>query len=92
MRDDGRSTSATFSGPRNVLELYTVPKSVVLLSRNRNPNTTQNEDVYAISCRPQVPGAVTSGQNVNTAESYDVVKLEVASSSGFRDIQNKIIS
>ena len=67
-------------------------ESVEPLSRNRNPNMTQNEHVYAIWCRPDVAGDVISGQNVKTIEGYAVINVEAASFSSFRDIQKKIIS
>ena len=47
---------------------------------------TQNEHVYAICCRPEVAGAVTSGENVKTIEGYTMLHFEVASFSSFRDI------
>ena len=51
----------------------------------------QNEDVYAISCRPEVADDVISGENVKTSDSYAVLNFEVDSLSSFRDIK-KIIS
>ena len=53
---------------------------------------TQDEHVYAICCRPEVPGDVMSSENVNTMESYAVLCVEVASFSSSRDIQKMIIS
>ena len=52
---------------------------------------TQNEHVYAISCRPEIAGDVICGNSVKTIEGYAVLNFEVASFSRFRDIQ-KIIS
>ena len=52
----------------------------------------QNEHVYAICCRPEVDNDVLSGGSVKTIDGYALENLEVASSSSFRDIQNKIIS
>ena len=48
---------------------------------------TQNEDVYAICCGPEVACDVISGGNVNHVEGYAVLNFEVASFSCFRDIQ-----
>ena len=47
---------------------------------------TQNEHAYAILCRAEVTGDVTSGQNVKTVEGYAELNFEVASFSSFRDI------
>ena len=62
------------------------------LSRNRHPNVTKNEQVYAICCRPEVAGDVISRENMKTLESYAALNFEVASFSSFRDIPPKIIS
>ena len=59
------------------------------LSINCDPNLTQNEHVYAISCRPEVGDDVISGGGVKTIEGYVVLKFEVASSNSFRDIPKK---
>ena len=50
---------------------------------------TKNGHVYAIYCRPEVAGDVTSCRNVKTNESYEKVKFEDDSSSSFRDIKKK---
>ena len=55
--------------------------------RNRNPNMTQNEHIYAICCRPEVVGDVFSGENVNTAEGYVLLYFEAARFTNFRYIQ-----
>ena len=52
---------------------------------------TQNEQGYAICCRPEVAGDVISGENVKTIEGYAALNFEAASFSSFRDIK-KIIS
>ena len=68
--------------------LGTSLKSTELLSRNRDPNVTKNEHVYAISCLLKVVSDVISCRNVKTTEGYVVVNFEGASSGGFRDIKN----
>ena len=40
---------------------------------------TQNEDIYAICCRPEVPGDAVSGGNVKTIEIYTALNFEIAS-------------
>ena len=40
---------------------------------------TKKEHVYAICCRPEVAGAVISGENVKTIEGYAVLNFDVAS-------------
>ena len=45
------------------------------LSRNRHPNMTQNEDVYAICCRPEVAGDVIFGGNVKALDGYAVLNF-----------------
>ena len=66
---------------------------VELLSRNRDPNLTQNLHVNLhvcmICCRPEVVYDVISGRNVSTIEGYLLVNFEVASSSSFRDTEKK---
>ena len=58
------------------------------LSRNRDPNMTQIEHVYAICCLPEVAGGdVICGENVKTNEGYAVLNLVVVSLISFRDIQ-----
>ena len=47
---------------------------------------TQNEDVYAICCLPEVGGVVMSSENVRTIKCYAGLNFEVAISSSFRDI------
>ena len=53
-------------------------------------NMTQNEDVYAICCRPEVAGDVISGENVRTIEGYAVLNFEVASFSSFMEAETDI--
>ena len=62
-------------------------ESVELLSRNCDPNMTQNEHVCVICCRPEVGCDVISGEKVETVLGYIVVNFEVAISSRFRDIK-----
>ena len=50
---------------------------------------TQNENVYAIYCWPEVAGDVISGGNVKTIEGYVVLNLEAASISSFQENQNQ---
>ena len=64
-------------------------KSVEPLSRNRDPNITQNEHVYAICSRPEVAGDVISSENVRAIEGYALLEFELASISGFRENQNQ---
>ena len=47
----------------------------------------QNENVYAICCRPEIAGDVFSGGNVNTIEGYAVLNFEVAGFISFWDIK-----
>ena len=54
------------------------------LSRNIDPNVTQNEHVYAIWGRPEVAGDVVSGVNVQTMEGYAVLIFAAPSMSSFR--------
>ena len=67
-------------------KLYNFSESVEPLSRNRDPNMTHNEYVYAICCRPEVDGDVISSENAKTIEGYAVLNLEIASFSSFPDI------
>ena len=60
-----------------------------MLSRNRHPNTTQNEQVYAISCLPEIAGDIISSENVKPVDGYAVLNFEVASFNRFRDIKTK---
>ena len=59
------------------------------LSRNRDPNMTQNLQVCTIFFRPEVVYDAISGQNVKTIEGYLALIFEVASSNrlkkSFRD-------
>ena len=50
---------------------------------------TENENVYAIFCRPEVAGEVISGGNVKTLMGYVVLNLEAVSFSRFRANQNQ---
>ena len=50
---------------------------------------TENENVYAIYCRPEVAGDVISGENVKTVESYAVLNFEIASIRSFRENHNQ---
>ena len=53
---------------------------------------TQNGHVYAISCRPEVAGEISSGGNVKTIEGYAVLNFDVATFNSFRDIKKKLFS
>ena len=55
--------------------------SVEPLSRkNRDPNLTQNEYVYAICCQLEEAGdPVISGENVKTTETYAALNFEAVS-------------
>ena len=48
---------------------------------------TQNEYVYAISCRLEVGDDVISGEIVKTIDGYALLNFEVASLSIFRNIK-----
>ena len=50
---------------------------------------TQNEDVYAICCRPEVAFDVISGANVKTSERYAVLNLDIASIRSFQENHNQ---
>ena len=50
---------------------------------------TQNEDVFAICCRPEVAGDVVSGESVKTIDGYVVLNFEDASVGNFRANQNQ---
>ena len=67
----------------------TFGESVERISRNRQPNMTKNEHVYAVCCRPEVAGDVILGESVKTIEGYAVLNFEVATFSSFRDIFKK---
>ena len=49
------------------------------LSRNRDPNLSQNEHVHAICCRPEAYGDVISGKNVKTTLKFEDAVFEVVS-------------
>ena len=68
-------------------KLQTFSELVESLLRNRDPNLTQNEHVYAICCRPEVADVVLSSENIKTIVGYAVLNIEVASISSIRDIQ-----
>ena len=67
----------------------TFSESVELSLRNRDPNMTQIEHVYAICCRVKVAGDVISGENVKTTKGYAALNFEAASISSFREYQNQ---
>ena len=50
---------------------------------------TQNEDVYAICCQPEVAGDVISGATVKTIEGYAVLNFEIASIRSFQENHNQ---
>ena len=56
-------------------------------SRNRDPNMTQIEHVYAICCRLEVDDDVISGKDVHAFRYYACVNLRVAILSSFDKIQ-----
>ena len=64
-------------------KLQTFSESVEPLSRNRNPNMTKNEHVYATCCRPEVAGDAIFGENILTIKGYASLNFEVASISSF---------
>ena len=49
----------------------------------------KNEHVYAICCRPGVPGDVISRGNVETIEGYPWMNFGSATFSSFRENQNQ---
>ena len=51
---------------------------------------TQNENVYAIFCRPEAAGDVISDENIMTTEGCALLNFEVGSFSCFRDIEQKL--
>ena len=68
--------------PNEVLELsfpklLTFVKSTEPLSRNRDPNTTQNEHVHTICGRPEIGDDVISGHKVKSIEGYVLVNFKV---------------
>ena len=64
-------------------KLQTFSQSVEPLLRNRDPNMTQNEHVYAICCRPEEGDDVISGQNGKTIDDYVSVNFQVVNTGGF---------
>ena len=58
--------------------LQTFSESAESLSRNRDPNMTQNEYVYATCCRPEVADDVISNGTAKTIESYVALNFETA--------------
>ena len=50
------------------------------------------EHVYAICCRLEVDCDIVAGRKVKTVLGYIVVNFELAISSSFRDIPQKILS
>ena len=72
-----------------VSKLLTFSESFEPLSRNRDPNMTQNLHVCTICFRPEVVYGVISGRKVKTVEGYPVVRFEVASSNSFRNIKTR---
>ena len=68
--------------PLNQLpKLKALSESAELLSRNQDPNMTQNEHVYAIFCRAEEDCDVISGENVKTTAGYALLNFEAASIS-----------
>ena len=59
------------------------------VSRNRQPNTTQNEDVYAIRCRPEAADDIISGENVKTIQGYAVLNFEISRIRSFGENHNQ---
>ena len=51
---------------------------------------TQNEDVYAIRCRPEVAGDIISGGNAKTIEGYPVLNFEIATIRSFQENHNQL--
>ena len=66
-------------------KLHTISESLESLSRNRDPNMTQNEHVYSICCRPEVAGNVISHEAVKTIECYTVLNFGVATTIALRE-------
>ena len=69
------------------LKLYTSLKSTELLSRNRDPDMTQNEHVYVICW--EADGDVISSKNVNTIEGNVLVNFEVVAAYTDDSIKQK---
>ena len=67
----------------------TLSELVEPVSRNGDPNVTQNLHVCTICCRPEADYNVVSGRNIKIIEGYLVVNFEVAISNSFRDIFKK---
>ena len=57
------------------------------LSRNRDPNLTQNEHVYAICCRVEVAGDVISCEMIT--DHNDLLNFEAGILISFRENQNQ---
>ena len=70
-------------------KLLKLSELVERLSRNRDPNFTQNEHVYAIFCRLEVAGDVIFGGIEKTIERYVVLNFEASSTSSFRENHNQ---
>ena len=70
-------------------KLDTFSESADRLSRNREPNFTQNERVYAIWCRPEVAGDVIATENVKAVEGFAMLNFQAASRSSFGENQNQ---
>ena len=59
------------------------------LSRNRHPNMTQSEQVFAICYASEVADDAISGGHVKTVDGHTVLNFEVASFVSFRYIQTR---
>ena len=59
-RKENKAVETIFQKP------HIFSQSVLPLSRNRDPNVTQNGHVYVICCRPEVPDHVIYGKDVDT--------------------------
>ena len=70
-------------------KLQTLLESAEPLSRNCDPNLTINEHVYAICCRPEGAGGVSSGGNVKPSERYAAINFEAARFSSLWENQNQ---
>ena len=57
------------------------------MSRNRDPNTTQNLHVCTIFCRPEVDNDIISGTAVDNVGLDAPVKFGDSTSNGFRYIR-----
>ena len=66
-------------------KLYTFSKYFEPLSRNRDPNVTQNEHLYAICCRPEEVDDVIYCDDAETFQKYVCINLSVVGAiSSFR--------